>query len=110
MSKSCTFQKLPFPIRPISSPKPKAHKVNLYERTRAGVIVCALTISNMKIFKTRGRSQPNLIRSTLGVGGKPVLCFEPNRIRTPISMAADTCTSNRVIMGKMVSPRLLGCF
>ena len=47
-----------------SSPEPKAHKVSLQDRTRAGVrvSVCPLTVSNMNISKTR---QPIAIKFNL---------------------------------------------
>ena len=38
-------------------------------------------------------------------GGKAAIGFEPERIRTLVSMATD-----RVIMGKTVPPLFLGCF
>ena len=41
-------------------------------------------------------------------GGKAALGFGPNRIRTLVYMATDS--SNRVILGKTVLPRFLGCF
>ena len=40
-------------------------------------------------------------------GGEDALGFEPNRIRTLISMVTDS--SHRVIMGKTASPRFLVC-
>ena len=41
-------------------------------------------------------------------GGKDALGFGADQIRTLVSMATDS--SHRVIMGKRVSSRFLGCF
>ena len=41
-------------------------------------------------------------------GGKASLGFDPDRIRTLVSMATDS--SHRVIMGKTMSSRFLECF
>ena len=98
----------------ISSTEPKAHKVSLYDRTRAGVRVCVrpclcpLTISNMNISKTRGPIATKFYLKHHWSEGKPALGFGPGRIRTRVSMATDS--SPRVIMGKTASPRFLGCF
>ena len=69
----------------VSSPEPKAHKVSLQDRTRAGVrvsvcpcvcvCVCPLTISNMNISKTRG-ADCNQILSEASLGwGKACIRF-----------------------------------
>ena len=93
-----------------SSPEPKAHKVSLQDRTRAGVRVCVrlLTISNMNISKTRGPIATKFYLKHHWGGGKPALGFGPGRIRTLVSMATDS--SHRVIMGKTASPRFLDRF
>ena len=72
------------------------------------VCVCPLTISNMNISKTRGPIATKFYLKHYWGGEKPALGFGPGRIRTLISMAADS--SHRVIMGKTASPRFLGCF
>ena len=70
--------------------------------------VCPLTISNMNISKTRGPITTKFYLKHHWGGGKPVVDFGPDRIRTLVSMATDS--SHRVIMGKTASPRFLGCF
>ena len=41
-------------------------------------------------------------------GGKASVGFDPDQIRTLVSMATDS--SHRVIMGKTASPHFLKCF
>ena len=41
-------------------------------------------------------------------GGKASICFDPDLIKTLVSMATDS--SHRVIMGKTASSRFLKCF
>ena len=70
--------------------------------------VRALTLSNMNISAT---SRPIEIKFYLKHhwgGGKPSVGFDPDRIRTLVSMATDR--SHRVIMGKTASSRFLDCF
>ena len=67
-----------------------------------GVCVGLFTLSNMNISATSG---PILIKSDLNHhwgGGKAALGFGPDRIRTLVSMAADS--SHRVIMRKILWP------
>ena len=67
--------------------------------------VRALTLSNMNISAT---SRPIEIKFYLKHhwgGGKPSVGFDPDRIRTLVSMATDS--SHRVIMGKTASSRFL---
>ena len=66
--------------------------------------VRALTLSNMNISAT---SRPIEMKHHWG-GGKPSVGFDPDRIRTLVSMATDS--SHRVIMGKTASSRFLDCF
>ena len=70
--------------------------------------VCALTFSNMNISAT---SWPILMKFYLKHhwgGGKASVGFDPDRIRTLVSMATDS--SHRVVMGKTTSSRFLECF
>ena len=72
------------------------------------VCVRALTLSNMNISAT---SRPNEMKFYLKHhwgGGKASVGFDPDRIRTLVSMATDS--SHRVIMGKTASSRFLECF
>ena len=43
-------------------------------------------------------------------GGKASIGFDQDRIRILVSMATDTCSSDRVIMGKTASSRFLERF
>ena len=66
------------------------------------------TFSNMNISET---SRPIAIKFYLKHhwgGGKASVPFDPDQIRTLVSMATDS--SHRVIMGKMASSRFLKCF
>ena len=70
--------------------------------------VRASTFSNMNISET---SRPNTIKFYLKHhwgGGKASVGFDPDRIRTLVSMATDS--SHRVIMGKTALSRFLECF
>ena len=72
------------------------------------VCVRPLTLSNMNISAT---SWPIGIKFYLKHhwgGGKASVCFDPDQIRTLVSMATDS--SHRVIMGKTASSRFLECF
>ena len=77
---------------------------------RAGVRACVrpLTLSNMNISAT---IRPIVIKFYLKHhwgGGKASVGFDPDRIRTLVSMATDS--SHRVTMGKTASSRFLECF
>ena len=63
--------------------------------------MCPLTISNMNISKIRGPIATKVYLKHHWDGGKPVLGFGPDRIRTLVSIATDS--SHRVIMGKTAS-------
>ena len=96
----------------VSSPEPKAHKVSLHYTSRAVVrqcaLVCASTFSNMNISET---SRPTTIKFYLKQHwgrGKASLGFDPDQIRTLVSMATDS--SHIVIMGKTASSCFLECF
>ena len=60
--------------------------------------VCALTILNMNISKTRWPIATKFYLKHHWGWRKSAYCFEPDRIRTLVSMATDS--SHRVIMGK----------
>ena len=65
-----------------------------------------LTLSNINISAT---SRPIGMKFYLkGERGKASVGFDPDRIRTLVSMATDS--SHRVIMGKTMSSRFLECF
>ena len=66
------------------------------------------TFSNMNISET---SRPIAIKFNLKHHwgrGKASVAFDPDQIRTLVSMATDS--SHRVIMGKTASSRFLECF
>ena len=68
----------------------------------------ASTFSNMNISET---SRPIAIKFYLKHhwgGGKAAVGFDPDQIRTLVSMATDS--SHRVLMGKTASSRFLECF
>ena len=70
--------------------------------------VRALTLSNMNISATsRPIGMKFYLKHHLG-GGKALVGFDPDRIRTLVSMATDS--SDRVIMGKTASSCFLECF
>ena len=72
------------------------------------VCVRALTLSNMNISATSWPiGMKFYLKHHLG-GGKVSVGFDPDRIRTLVSMATDS--SHRVIMGKTASSRFLKCF
>ena len=54
----------------------------------------------MNISETSGPIATKVYLKHHWVGGKDALCFEPDRIRTLVSMATDS--SYRVIMGEML--------
>ena len=66
------------------------------------------TISNMNISATSGPITAKFYLKHHWVRGKAALGFRPDRIRTLVSMATESC--HRVIMEKTVSPLFLGCF
>ena len=66
------------------------------------------TLSNMNISATSWQIEMKFyLKHHLG-WGKASVGFEPDRIRTLVSMATDS--SPRVIMGKTASSRFLKCF
>ena len=70
--------------------------------------VGALTLSNMNISATsRSIGMKFYLKHHWG-GGKASVGFDPDWIRTLVSMATDS--SHRVIMGKTTSSRFLECF
>ena len=70
--------------------------------------VRALTLSNMNISATNWPIGMKFYLKHHWVGGKASLGFDPDQIRTLVSMATDS--SHRVIMGKTASSRFLKCF
>ena len=68
----------------------------------------SFTISNMNISATSGPIATKFYLKHHWVGGKAVVGFGPDRIRTLVSMATES--SHRVIMEKTVSPLFLDCF
>ena len=77
---------------------------------RASVRACvrALTLSNMNISATsRPIGMKFYLKHHWG-GGKASVDFDPDRIRTLVSMVTDR--SHRVIMGKTASSSFLECF
>ena len=77
---------------------------------RLSVRACvrALTLSNMNISATSRPIEMKFYLKHHWGGGKPSVGFDPDRIRTLVSMATDS--SHRVIMGKTASSRFLDCF
>ena len=66
------------------------------------------TLSNMNISATsRSIGMKFYLKHHWG-GGKAAIGFDPDRIRTLVSMATDS--SHRVIMGKTASSRFFECF
>ena len=72
------------------------------------VCVCPLTLSNMNISATRRPIGMKFDLKHNWGGGKNSVVFDPDWIRTLVSMATDS--SHRVIMGKTASSRFLKCF
>ena len=70
--------------------------------------VRALTLSNMNISATSWPIGMKFYLKHHWGGGKASVGFDPDQIRTLVSMATDS--SRRVIMGKTESPRFLKCF
>ena len=67
-----------------------------------------LTLSNINISATSWPIGMKFYLKHHWDGGKASVRFDPDRIRTLISMATDS--SHRVIMGKTASSRFLECF
>ena len=70
--------------------------------------VRALTLSNMNISATSWPIVRKFYLKHHWGGGKASVGFDPDQIRTVVSMATDS--SHRVIMGKTASSRFLKCF
>ena len=70
--------------------------------------VRALTLSNMNISATSWQIGMKFYLKHHWGGGKTSVGFDPDWIRTLVSMATDS--SHRVIMGKTASSRFLECF
>ena len=70
--------------------------------------VRALTLSNMNISATTRPIGMKFYLKHHGGGGKASVGFDPDWIRTLVSMATDS--SHRVIMGKTASSRFLERF
>ena len=66
------------------------------------------TLSNMNTSVTSGPIGMKFYLKHHWGGGKASVSFDPDRIRTLVSMATDS--SHRVIMGKTASSRFLECF
>ena len=97
-----------------SSPEPRGELI-VYQSSRRPLVralVCALvrasTFSNMNISKTSRPIAIKFYRKHHWGGGKASVGFDPDQIRTLVSMATDS--SLRVIMGKTASSRFLECF
>ena len=70
--------------------------------------VRALTLSNMNISATKRPIGMKFYLKQHWGGGKALVGFDPDWIRTLVSMATDS--SHRVIMGKTASLLFLECF
>ena len=70
--------------------------------------VRAFTLSNMNISATSWPIEMKFYLKHHWGGGKASIGFDPDWIRTLVSMATDS--SHRVIMGKTASSRFLECF
>ena len=66
------------------------------------------TLSNMNISETGKQIAIKFYMKHHWGGGKAVLGFGADQIRTLVSMATDS--SHRIILGKRASSRFLGCF
>ena len=108
-----------------SNPAPNTFLAHLSRRLRGELIVyrssrrpsvrpcvCAsvrlFTLSNMNISATSWPIGMKFYLKHHWGGGKASVGFDPDRIRTLVSMATDS--SHRVIMGKTTSSRFLECF
>ena len=93
--------------RIFSSPEPSAYSIPV-EPASVRPCVRPFTLSNMNISAT---SRPIGMKFYLKLhwgGGKASVGFDPDRIRTLVSMAIHS--SHRVIVGKTASSRFLECF
>ena len=74
--------------------------------------VCAsvrlFTLSNMNISATSGPIGMKFYLKHRWGGGKDSVVFDPDWIRTLVSMTSDS--SHKVVMGKTTSSRFLECF
>ena len=70
--------------------------------------VGASTFSNMNISETSRQITVKFYLKHHWGGGKASVGFDPDRIRTLVSMATDS--PHRVIMGKMALSHFLECF
>ena len=70
--------------------------------------VCVLTLSNMNISATSRLIGMKFNLKHHWGGGKASVRFDPDQIRTLVSMATDS--SHSVIMGKTASSSFLECF
>ena len=77
-------------------------------RPSVRALVCASTFSNMNISETSRLIAIKFYLKHHWGGGKASVGFDPDRIRTLVSMATDS--SHRVIMGKTTSSRFLEGF
>ena len=77
-------------------------------RPSVGGCVRPLTLSNMNISATSWAIGMKFYLKHHWGGGKASVRFDPDRIRTLVSMATDS--SHRVIMGKTASSCFLKCF
>ena len=80
----------------------------VYLRLYVRPSVRALTLSNMNISATSWPIGMKFYLKHHWGGGKASVGFDPDRMRTLVSMATDS--SHRVIMGKTTSSRFLKCF
>ena len=67
-----------------------------------------LTLSNINISATSWQIGMKFYLKHHWGGGKASVGFDPDRVRTLVSMVTDS--SHRVIMGKTASSRFLECF
>ena len=77
-------------------------------RSSRRLCVLPFTLSNMNISATSWPIRMKFYPKHHWVGGKASVGFDPDWIRTLVSMA--TGSSHRVIMGKTVSSHFLECF
>ena len=77
-------------------------------RPSVHALVCASTFSNMNISDTSRLIAIKFYLKHHWGGEKASVGFDPDQIRTLVSMATDS--SHRVILGKTASSRFLECF
>ena len=80
----------------------------VYRSSRRPCVVGPFTLSNKNILATSWPIGMKFYLKHYWGGGKASVGFDPDRIRTLVSMATDS--SHRVIMGKTTSSRFLECF